>query len=66
MYQDVNRIRQHRISINLDKQEAKLIDALVEYTGCQKSSLIRQLAMAEAKELLLGSSFNQLPLKKQA
>lgn len=65
MYQDVNRIRHHRVSINLDEQENKLIDALVEYTGCQKSTLIRQLVMAEAKALLLGSSFDQLPLDRQ-
>lgn len=65
MYQDVNRIRQHRVSINLDEQESKLIDALVDYTGCQKSTLLRQLIMAEAKTLLLGSSFDQLPLERQ-
>lgn len=65
MYQDVSLIRQHRVSINLDEREAKLIDALVDYTGCQKSTLLRQLVMAEAKALLLGSSFDQLPLERQ-
>lgn len=65
MYQDPRLIRQHRFSVNLDEQEAKLINALVDYTGCQKSTLLRQLIMSEAKALLLGSSFDQLPLEKQ-
>ncbi len=66
MYQDSNRIRGRRVSINLDEYEARLIDALVDYTGCQHSTLLRQLALAEARQLLTDElSLGQGELLKQ-
>ncbi|SEM32005.1 hypothetical protein [Halomonas caseinilytica] len=52
MYQDVKRIRTRYAAINLDEQERKLIDALVEYTGESKATLLRQLVLKEALETL--------------
>ncbi|SDK77808.1 hypothetical protein SAMN05661010_00049 [Modicisalibacter muralis] len=64
MYQDPQRVRTRYGSINLDEREAKLIDALVEYTGESKASLLRQLVLKEALESigagdLYGTSIDQ-------
>lgn len=56
MYQDTNRIRSNRISISLDNYEAKLIQALVDYTGVERAALLRQMLLSEAQELLLGNN----------
>lgn len=52
MYQDPKRIRERYGAINLDQYEAKLIDALVDYTGLDKAALLRQLVLKEALETL--------------
>jgi hypothetical protein len=56
MYQDSKRIRKNRATLNLDDYEQALIDALVNYTGLDQAILLRQLAMQEARELLLPQS----------
>lgn len=48
MHQDNRRIRQRYAAVNLDDYEAKLIDALVDYSGMSKATLLRQLALKEA------------------
>ncbi|MGE6581946.1 hypothetical protein ACQKD0_13165 [Vreelandella aquamarina] len=52
MHQDSRRIRHRYAAINLDDYEAKLIDALVDYTGLSKATLLRQLVLKEALETL--------------
>jgi hypothetical protein len=52
MHQDVRRIRSRYAAVNLDDYEAKLIDALVDYTGMSKATLLRQLILKEALETL--------------
>ena len=52
MYRDPKRVRRPYARINLDEYEAKLIDALVEYTGTERATLLRQLVMKEALEAL--------------
>jgi len=53
MYQDPKRIRKHRATLNLDDYEQDLIKALVNYTGMEQASVLRTLALSEARELLL-------------
>lgn len=53
MYQDPKRIRKHRVSLNLDDYEAAVINALVNYTGTDRSSLLRQMLIAQAEAALL-------------
>lgn len=53
MYQDPKRIRKHRVSLNLDDYEAAVIDALVNYTGTDRASLLRQMLIAQAEAALL-------------
>lgn len=53
MYQDPKRIRQNRVSINLDDYEAALIQALVDYTGTERASLIREMVVAQAQAVLM-------------
>lgn len=48
MHQDTRRIRSRYAAINLDDYEAKLIDALVDYSGMSKATLLRQLVLKEA------------------
>lgn len=52
MHQDTRRIRSRYAAINLDEYEAKVIDALVDYTGISKATLLRQLVLKEALETL--------------
>lgn len=53
MYQDPKRIRKNRVSINLDDYEAALIQALVDYTGSDRASLIRDMLIAQAQAVLM-------------
>tara|TARA_R110002012_G_scaffold321621_2_gene550160 strand:- start:3754 stop:3951 length:198 start_codon:yes stop_codon:yes gene_type:complete len=52
MHQDTRRIRSRYAAVNLDDYEAKLIDALVDYTGMSKATLLRQLILKEALDTL--------------
>ncbi|MDO9177461.1 MAG: hypothetical protein Q7U16_03885 [Agitococcus sp.] len=52
MYPDPKRVRHHRIAVNLNDYEFALIEAYSNYTGIDKSSVVRQLAMREAANLL--------------
>ena len=52
MYPDPKRVRHHRIALNLNDYEYALIEAYSNYTGIDKSSLVRQLVMREAIHLL--------------
>lgn len=52
MHQDTRRIRSRYAAINLDDYEAKLIDALVDYSGMSKATLLRQLVLKEALDTL--------------
>ncbi len=56
MYQDPKRIRKHRVSLNLDDYEAAVINALVDYTGTDRASLLRQMLIAQAEAALLPTS----------
>ncbi|UYF99359.1 hypothetical protein [Halomonas sp. GD1P12] len=52
MHQDTRRIRHRYAAINLDEYEARLIDALVDYTGMSRATLLRQLVLKEALDTL--------------
>lgn len=52
MYQDPKRVRSRYSGLNLDQYEAQLIDALVDYTGMDRATLVRQLVLKEALETL--------------
>lgn len=51
MYTDPKRVREPYARLRLDRYEAKLLDALVEYTGVGRAELIRQLVMNEALDV---------------
>ncbi len=59
MYPDPNRVRNYRIAINLDKYEHDLIVALSNFSGIDKSRLVREMLMKEAKRLLLDTENTQ-------
>lgn len=52
MYSDSKRVRRRYCGVNLDEYEAKLIDAMVEFSGVERATLIRQLVLREACEVL--------------
>ena len=52
MYHDPALIRKHVIKISLSDREAKLIEALSEYTGEQEAALVRGLVMDMVVEML--------------
>jgi hypothetical protein len=53
MYQDPKRVRKTRVSTNLDDYEAALVQALVDYTGEDRSTLLRQMLIAQLETVLL-------------
>ena len=54
MYSDPSLIRDTVIKVRLNEPETELIDAVVKYTGQQKSTLIRELFMSAARKVLAG------------
>lgn len=54
MYSDPSLIRDVIIKVRLNDAEADLIDAIVKYTGQQKSTLIRDLFLDGARKVLAG------------
>lgn len=51
-YPDPNNVRGYRYSINLNKYEQDLIIAIANYQGLHPASVVRELAMAKAMDLL--------------
>lgn len=54
MYSDPSLIRSVVIPIRLNDNEAELLDAVVRYTGQQKSTLMRELFLEQARLVLMG------------
>lgn len=52
MYPDPKRVREPYARVRLDQYEARVIDALVDYTGLSRAELVRQLLMNEALDVL--------------
>jgi hypothetical protein len=53
-YADPSLIRDVIINVRLNDAEAELLDAVVKYTGQQKSSLLRELFLEQARLVLMG------------
>jgi hypothetical protein len=53
MYPDPKRVRHHRIAINLNDFEYDVIESLSNWLGIDKSRLVREMVMRDAKSLLL-------------
>jgi hypothetical protein len=56
MYADPSLIRDHPVRVYFNDAEAKLVDALVEYTGEQRAVLIRRLILEQAGSILGGNA----------
>ncbi len=54
MYADPSLIRDHVIKLRLNDSEAALVDALVNFTGAQKASFLRELLLEQARLVLAG------------
>ena len=54
MYADPSLIRDVIIPVRLNDAEAELLDAVVKYTGQQKSTLMRELFLEQARLVLMG------------
>lgn len=52
MYRDNRRLKAHRTGINLDEFEDNLIEALAAYTGVEKATLMREMVMRAAMDML--------------
>lgn len=52
MYPDHKRVRNNRLTLRFDDYEYDLINSLANYQGEQLATLIRQLAMREAANVL--------------
>ncbi|SFO51342.1 hypothetical protein SAMN05216567_10120 [Variovorax sp. OK605] len=52
MYPDPKRIRTNRYTIRLDDYEDGLVNAMATYQGEQLSTLLRELALREARQVL--------------
>ena len=56
MYSDPSQIRNTVLRVRLSEAEDDLLDAIVKYTGGQKSTLMRELFMEQAKLVLSGQA----------
>lgn len=56
MYSDPALIRKHVVKLSLSDREAALIDALCAYSGEQKASLLRELILERAMDVLHGGN----------
>lgn len=56
MYSDPSLIRKHFVKLSLSDHEAALIEALCNYTGEQKATLIREILLKRAAEVLHGGN----------
>lgn len=69
MYADPSLIRSVVIPIRLNDAEAELLDAVVKYTGQQKSTLMRELFLEQARLVLMGQGdigvSGQIPEQQQ-
>lgn len=57
MYSDPALIRKHVIKLSLNDREDALIDAYCTYSGEQKATLIRELVLAHAKQVIHAANF---------
>lgn len=56
MYSDPALIRKHFVKLSLSDHEAALLDALCHYTGEQKATLIREMVLKMAEQVLHGGN----------
>lgn len=56
MYADPTLIRDHPVRVYFNEAEAKLVDALTDYTGEQRAVLIRRLILDQAARILSGEA----------
>ena len=56
MYSDPTLIRKHKVKLSLSDREAALIDALCAYTGDQKATVLREMLIERALEVLHGEA----------
>ncbi|MBB4225189.1 MULTISPECIES: hypothetical protein [Variovorax] len=61
MYPDPKRVRDNRQTVRFDDYEDELLRILSKMTGAQTSTLIRELAMRQAEEMLADAFFGQEP-----
>ncbi|ATA57226.1 hypothetical protein CKY39_31365 [Variovorax boronicumulans] len=61
MYPDPKRIRDNRQTVRFDDYEDDLLRLLCKVTGAQPSTLIRELAMRQAEEMLVDAFIGQEP-----
>ncbi len=59
MYPDPKRVRDNRQTVRFDDYEEELLRLLSKVTGAQPSTLIRELAMRQAEEMLVEAFLGQ-------
>lgn len=52
MYSDPAHIRKHRLNLSLSDSEYALLRAFCDYTGGQMSSVVREMVVGKAVEVL--------------
>ncbi|PTQ90253.1 hypothetical protein [Agitococcus lubricus] len=52
MYQDPNLVRIHRVTTNLNAYEIRLLDQIAKQTGRDRASIVRELIMNQANQVL--------------
>lgn len=57
MYSDPSKIRANVVKIRLNDAESALVDAIVNFTGEQKASLLREMLLEQAR-IVLGAGMN--------
>ncbi|MGB5835289.1 MAG: hypothetical protein WBG92_25335 [Thiohalocapsa sp.] len=55
-YRDVTRIRCHEVKLRLSEREFALLDAYADLSGGQLATLVRELALQQARQVLQAES----------
>lgn len=58
-YHDPKRLRVNRVTLRLDDYEQELLQAMANYQGEQLSTLLREMALREAEQVMHALSLNQ-------
>jgi hypothetical protein len=64
MYSDPTLIRKHKVKLSLSDREQALLDALCAYTGEQKATLLREMLLERALDVLHGDANSGVGLQQ--
>lgn len=66
MYSDPALLRNNYVKLSLNDRESALIEAFCAYSGEQKATLLRELILSKAQEVLHGANYGMAAMNSGA